>query len=446
MARAAYLIAAVCLGAVIVIPALFGGSAERIYIDSIAQLAGATHAVRLDSYRRGWFSSQAIVSVATSRGEITFVQHVQHGPLGFYNGWHLAFPIAALVDTDPPPVLQSDLDQVFGDAPIVISTVVWIGGTLDTYISRAATERDDPVHKLTVKFGGFNAEVHLSRNAYTIRGEVPGVNAAGAFGEAGMAVVTLRGESHRHVSGLWLGDGTFNIGSVNYNITGSGMHGSVSGLVQDVGLSAITEIRDGRLDARQTLSVGSIAGGTLKLGPINLVSEIANVPLEPIQQFKDAVASISHSASSQQAQSQMLQEKMVDLFVAIVKASPVLTVNLHAASPDGEAVGKATFGISPDLANDPLIKAGNPDRKGMVAQAWNKYGHASAQLTAPSEFLAQLSKPDQVKQLEQSGILVRDGANYVCRAAFKDGGWQINGHPIKVPAAPDAPDLSNRHS
>ncbi len=133
-------------------------------------------------------------------------------------------------------------------------------GVLDTYISRAATERDDPAHKLTAKFSGFNAEMHLSQKAYTIRGDAPGITAAGAFGEAGMAGLTIRGESHRHDSGLWLGDGTFNIGRVNYSIVGSGMHGSISGLVQDIGISALTEIRNDRLDARQTVSVGSIAG------------------------------------------------------------------------------------------------------------------------------------------------------------------------------------------
>jgi uncharacterized protein YdgA (DUF945 family) len=445
-ARAAYIVAAVCLGAAIVIPALFGGRAERIYLDTIAQLAGTSHAVRLDSYRRGWFSSQAIVSVATGRGAITIVQHVHHGPLGFYNGWHVAFPIAAIVDTDPPAVLQSDLDKLFGDAPIVISTVIGMSGALDTYITRAATERADPAHKLTAKFGGFNAEVHLSQKAYTIRGDAPGMSATGAFGEAGITGLTIRGESHRHDSGLWLGDGTFNIGRVNYSIVGSGTHAPISGLVQDIGISALTELRNGRLDARQTLSVGSIAGGALKLGPISLVSEIGNIPPEPIEQFKSAVASISHSAPDQQAQSRMLQEKMIDLFVAIVKESPILSVDLHAASPNGEAVGKATFGISPDLANDPLIKAGNPDRKGMVAQAWSKYGHASAEIVAPPDFLAQLTKPDQLRQLEQSGILTRDDANYVCRATFKDGGWLINGRAIKLPAPPGPPSITNRHS
>jgi Bacterial protein of unknown function (DUF945) len=445
-ARTAYIVAAVFLGIVIVVPALFGGRAERIYRDSIAQLAGAGHAVSLDSYRRGWFSSQAVVKIAAGRGAITFTQHVHHGPLGFYNGWHVAFPVAAIVDTDPPPVLQSNLDKVFGDAPIVISTVVGMSGGLDTYISRATTERTDPARKFTAKFGGFNAEVHLSQDVYTIRGDAPGITAAGNFGEAGMGGVTIRGESHRDSSGLWLGKGAFNIGRVNYSIVGSGTHGSASGLVQDIGLSALTEINNGRLHARETVSVGSIAGGALKLEPVSLVGEISNVPPTPIEQFKDAVAAISRSASGQQEQSRLLQEKLIDLFVAIVKESPVLSIDLHAASPDGQAAGRASFGISPDLANDPLMRPGNPDRKGMVAQAWNKYGHATAEFVAPAAFLARLIKTDQLKQLEQSGSLVRDGANYVCRATFKNGGWLVNGRKINLPAPPARPNLTNRRS
>jgi hypothetical protein len=445
-ARIAYIVAGVCLGAAIVVPALFGGRAERVYRDSIAQLAGAGHAVSLDSYRRGWFSSQATVSVAVGRGAITLVQHVHHGPLGFYNGWHVAFPVAAVVETDPPPRLQSGLDKVFGEAPIVISTVVWMGGALDTYISRAATERADSAHKFTAKFGGFTSEVHLSQDAYTIRGDAPAITATGAFGEAGMAGLTIRGESHRHSSGVWLGNKVVNISRVNYSVVGSGAHGSAAGLVQDIAFAGLSEIKNGRLDVRDTVSLGSIAVGALKLGPVTLAAVVSNIPPEPIAQFTDAVGSISRSTPDQQAQSKMLQEKIVDLFVAIVKESPVLSIDLHATSPDGEAAGKATFGISPDLANDPLMKAGNPDRRGMIAQAWNKYGHGSAELVAPTGFFAPLAKADQLKQLEQSGILARDGANYVCRANFKDGGWLINGRKIKLPAPPARPNLTNRRS
>ncbi len=445
-ARTAYIVAALCLGAVIVVPALFGRRAERIYRDSISQLAGAGHAVRLDSYRRGWFSSQATVSVIAGRGAITFVQHVHHGPLGFYDGWHPAFPVAAVVDTDPPSALQNQLDKFFGDAPIVISTVVAMNGALDSYISRAATERDDSAHKFTTKFGGFNLKVRLSQDSYTIHGDAPGITATGAFGEAGVADLTIRGESHRHGNGLWLGNGAFKIGRVNYSVVASGARAPASGLLQDIALSALTEIKNGRLDARETVSVESIAVRSLKLGPISLVAEVGNIPPEPFEQFKTAVAAISPSPYGQQTQSRMLQEKIVDLFVAIVKGSPVLSIALHAADPGGEAVGKATFEISPDLANDPLIKTVNPDRKGMVAQAWRKYGHAAAEFVAPLGFLAELSNPNQLRQLEQSGILARDGANYVCRANFNDGKWLINGRNFALPASPPRPNLTNRDS
>ena len=67
-------------------------------------------------------------------------------------------------------------------------------------------------------------------------------------------------------------------------------------------------------------------------------------------------------------------------------------------------------------------------------------------IAAPPGFLAQVTKAGQLKELEQSGILVRDGANDVCHAIFKEGGWLINGQKIKFPA-PQAPsNPGNRHS
>ena len=82
----------------------------------------------------------------------------------------------------------------------------------------------------------------------------------------------------------------------------------------------------------------------------------------------------------------------------------------------------------------------------MIAQAWNKYGHAAVELAAPPGFLAQLTKPEQLSDSNKCGILVRDGVNYVCRATFKDGGWMVNGRKIKLPARPPRPNLSSHRS
>ena len=446
-ARTAYLVAAACLAAAIVVPALFGANAERVYRDSVAQLGTTSRAFRLESYRRGWFSSQAVVSVTAGRGAITFVQHVHHGPLGFYNGWHVVFPVAAVVDTEPPPTMQNNLDRFFGEAPIYISTVVEMDGTLDTYVSRAATVRSDAAQKFTARFDGFDMEMHLSKDAYVIRGDAPGVTAAGAFGEAGVAGLTIRGKSHRHPSGLWLGDKVLKISRVNYSTVAAGARPSASGLTNDIALAGQSRIGAGHLNVRDTLSVGTIEAGAVRLSAMSLGFEFSNLPVDAIERFFNVLSSLPPSAPGLQTQqSPIVKRQILELFVAAIKESPILSIDLHAASAAGEARGKAAFGISPDLASDPMLNNLLSQGRGLLAQAWNKYGRASAELVAPAGLLAQVTRPEQLKQLEQSGILIRDGANYVCRAAFKDGGWLVNGHEMKLPAPPSRPNLTSRSS
>jgi uncharacterized protein DUF945 len=446
-ARTAYIVAAACLAAAIVLPALFGARAERIYRNSVSQLGSTGRALRLESYRRGWFSSQAIVSLTAGRGAIGFVQHVHHGPLGFYNGWHVAFPVAAVVDTEPPPGLKNNLDRFFGEAPINISTVVRMNGALDTYISRAATERSEAAQKFTARFDGFDMEVHLSGDAYVIRGDAPGVKAAGGFGEAGIAGLTIRGESHRHQSGLWLGDKVLKISRISYSIVGGGARPSASGLINDIALAGQSRVSGGHFNVRDTLSIGSVAAGATRLGPMSLGGELSNLPVDAIDRFINALSSISPPAPGQQMQqSPMVKREIHDLLVAVIRESPVLSIDFDGASADGAAHGKAAFGISSDLAHDPMLDNLLSVGRGLVAQAWNKYGRASAELIAPAGFLAQIARPEQLTQLVQSGILIRDGANYVSRATFKDGGWLVNGRQIKLPAPPSRPNLTNRSS
>jgi hypothetical protein len=443
-ARTAYIVAAACVAAALALPALFGARAERVYRDSVAQLGSTGRAFRLESYRRGWFSSQATVSLTAGRGAITFVQHVHHGPLGFYNGWHAAFPVAAVVDTEPPPTVQNNLDRFFGEAPIDISMVVGMDGTLDTYISRAATQRAEAAQKFTARFDGFDMEVHLSKDAFVIRGDAPGVMVAGGFGEAGIAGLTIRGESHRHQSGLWLGDKVLKISRVNYSIVAMGARPSASGLIQDLALAGQSRLSGGHFNVRDTLSIGSVEVGAVKLGPMSLGGELSNLPVDPIERFVNALSSLPPSAPGRRfQQSPMVRQQILELFVAAIRESPVLSIDLHAAGADGEAQGKAAFGISPDLANDPMLKNLLSEGRGLAAQAWNKYGRASAELIAPAGLLAQITRPEQLRQLEQSGALVRDGANYVCRATFKDGGWLINGRQMKLPAPPSRPNLTS---
>jgi hypothetical protein len=145
---------------------------------------------------------------------------------------------------------------------------------------------------------------------------------------------------------------------------------------------------------------------------------------------------MASSVSDPRQQAEMMQQQIYELLTEIVKGSPAVSLGLRVGSPDGEAVGAAKFQLSPELANDPLLKAGNQDRRATMAAVWSKYGGATANFEAPVSAITHLAKPDQLKQLEQNGILVRSGANYICRASFKDGAWFVNGRKIQMPASP----------
>jgi len=416
------------------LPAIYGTRAEHVYRDSIAQLSGAGHGVRLESYRRGWFSSQAVISVRVGGGAIVLVQHVHHGPLGFYNGGHLAFPVAAVVDTDPPVALENAMDRVFGDTPIRISTVVAMDGDLDTYISRAQSEHTDPVSKIKAKFGGFNLEAHLAGDTQSIDGGGPGATATGVFGEAQIESLTIHARSHRDPqSTLWLGGGELKLARVSYSIVSGLTRAPGSGWMQDLKASALTEIKNSRLDARESLSVGSLALGALQLKSSGLAMGVENVLPQPVAEFSRAAISIAHSAPDRQIQSQAIQRQMVDAFVAIVKGSPVASLKMRIASAYGDATGTANFTISPELGNDPMLGSNEVEHKDLIAQAWRKYGQATVNLVAPAMLIVHLTTADQLKRLEQNNVLVREGDNYVCRATYRNGGWMVNGRKAGPP-------------
>jgi hypothetical protein len=271
-------------------------------------------------------------------------------------------------------------------------------------------------------------------------GGSPGVTVTGSFGEAGLGEIRISGESHRGPqNALWLGGGTLGINRIDYSVVGSASRPSTSGLIQDITLSAETELNGGRLDMHESIAVGRIAAGGQTLGPASLALALNNLPPEPLAEFNRLYRSAASSASDPQQQSESMQRELYEMLAAVVKQSPVFSLDLRVSSPNGKAVGTAKFQLAPELANDPLFKPGNPDRRGMMAAAWNKYGDAAVDFEAPATLIDQVAKPDQIRQLEQNGILVRDGSKYVSRASFRTGGWLVNGRKVQLPAAAPCP-------
>ncbi len=447
-ARTALLAFALIVCAAIVLPGWFGGRAETTYRDAVAQIADSGITVKIDSYRRGWFSSEGVLSLAAGKLRLTLAQRIHHGPLGFHDGWHVAFPVAAVIDTDPPPALRDFLNRTTGDAPLRIETVVAMNGALDTHVWRAPSQRVRP--GLTVKFGGLDWRWQLSSDTHLMRGGAPGIIATGTFGEADAAGVTLYGESHRDSTGLWLGGGTLTVQRLSYSVIPVGTHPARSGLAQELSISALTSLSNGLIDARLKLAVGEVSGERLKLGPMALEAHAGNLAAAPVEQLRKQAVAIARSGLDKAAQARTMREKGSGFLIAMVKQGPTLSLHLDAAGAGGKAVGDARLAIAPALADDPLMKARAADGKALAASVWSKYATVTAEASAPPALLAQLASNDQIKGLVANGILVRDGANYVCHAGYQGGAWTVNGKkferpaPALKPASPGAPPIPTR--
>jgi uncharacterized protein YdgA (DUF945 family) len=431
-ARTALLVLAAILCVIVALPGGFGGRAEAIYRDAIAQVAESGFAVKIDSYQRGWFSSECELS-GTARGQrFTLTQRIHHGPLGFYDGWRVAFPVAAVVDTDPPPVLRDFLNRTAGDAPLLIQTVVAINGALDLHVSREPSQRVSP--GLTVEFGGLDWRWRLSADRHLMRGRAPGITATGTFGEVEAANLALDGESRRDTSGLWLGGGTLVLQRLGYSLVPLGAHPARSGLLRKLSISTRTSLTNGLIEARLKLAADELRGGQLRLGPLALEANAGNLAAAPFERLRTDALSISRSGLDKAAQTQMMREKGAGLLIAMVQRGPTISLHLDLAGAGGKAMGDAHAAIAPQLADDPLMKARAADGKALAASVWEKYASVTAEATILPALLAQLATNDQVKGLLAGGILVRDGASYACHASYKDGAWTVNGKKL-TPAA-----------
>lgn len=430
-------IAIICALLVIGVPKWFGVRAERTYREVMRQTISNGDGIKLDSYQRGWFSSRAVITVPLGSHCVTLTQHIHHGPLVFYDGWHVAFPVAAVIETDPPPALRAYLDRTLGEAPLLIETVVAMNGALDTHIRRPASVHSAP--GLTVKFRGFDFHLHRSSDARRMSGRAPGITATGGFGEAQVAGMSLNAESHRQGTELWLGHGGIKMERVLYSIFAHGKRPSLSGLIQDISISVRTALEDGRVDLRLRLGAGKVSGRTLTLGPVMIEEHLGHLAPEPFEQFRKDAASISLSPADDAAHQRMLRALKRKILIAIVKQTPTFAINFNAAGAGGKAVGQMRFVIAKDFASDPLINDETVNGKELAARAWRKYIEATAKISIPAALLAELASNAQIDRLQAKGILVRDGADYTCHATYRKGEWTVNGKMFHAPAVPGRP-------
>jgi uncharacterized protein YdgA (DUF945 family) len=434
--RGYVILAAIVVGSIVAAGAVsnsFGRRAERTYRDSIDQLAGNGIEVTVNSYDRGLFSSQAVATVQLGQSALTLVQHISHGPLTITSGLR---PVAATIDTtiQAPAAYTQGLQTIFGNVSPHIYTVVTFDGVLDTFISLPSSANSIPLIKCIVISDGLNYEWYISPDIHRFSGQGPTLTVTGGCGEFKLTGLTANGESHLE-SGHRVGNTRLAIQQIG---GASHMPGQdqLHGMVRDFSFTTLHSLKNSRMDLAWKWSVASVAAGSFELGPMALESDLSNVDADSFTEFAREAEEVRKSKLAKDAQTRLLTEKAGTFVVAMVKQSPALAFGLHITSPEGATVGRANLGIAPALVNDPRLarlKDPTPADKDLMQQLMQQYGYAYGDLSVPRAFAARAASADNLRQWETSGMLKREGANFVSHFTYKSGVLLVNGKKIEPP-------------
>jgi len=408
----------------------FGRRAERTYRDSIDQLAGNGIDVTVNSYERGFFSSQAVVSVQLGQSPFILVQHISHSPLTIASG------VAATIDTtiQAPAAYTQGLQTIFGNVSPRIHTVVTFDGVLDTFVSLAPSANSIPLIKCIIISDGLNYEWYISPDIHRLSGQGPALTVTGGCGEFKLTGVTANGESHLE-SGHRVGNSRLAIQQIGGASHMPGQN-QLHGMVRDFLFTSLHSLKNSRMDIAGKWSLSSLAFGSFQIGPMDVESDLSNIDADSFTEFARETEEIRRSKLAKDMQTRLMTEKAATFVVAMVKQSPALILGVHITSPEGPTVGQVRMGIAAALANDPrLARLKDPTSadKDLMQQLLQRYGYANGDLSVPQAFAVRVASADNLRKLETSGMLKREGANMVSRCSYKEGRLLVNGKKVEPP-------------
>jgi uncharacterized protein YdgA (DUF945 family) len=431
--RGYVILAVIVVGGVVAAGAVstsFGRQAERTYRDSIKQLAGYGIDVTVNSYERGFFSSQAVVTAQLGQSPFTLVQHISHGPLTIASG------MAATIDTtiQVPAAYTQGLQAIFGNVSPHIYTIVTFDGVLDTFISLAPSANSIPLIKCIVISDGFNYEWYTSPDIHRFSGQGPALTVTGGCGEFKLTGLTANGESHLE-SGHRVGNSRIAIQQIGGASHMPGQNQS-HGMVRDFSFTSLHSLKNSKMDLACKWSIASLAFGSFQIGPMDVESDLSNIDADSFTELAREADEIRRSKLAKDAQTRLMTEKAGGFLIAMVKQSPALAFGLHITSPEGPTVGQVRMGIAAALANDPrLSRLKDPTAadKDLIQQSMQQYGYAYGDLSVPRAFAVRAASADNLRKWETSGMLKREGANLVSHFTYKDGRLLVNGKKVEPP-------------
>lgn len=429
----------------------------------------------VEEYNRGWFCSNAKVKwrlhvperiVKNDQGQSTTVPaqdyqmdmpvKIHHGPFIFANK-QIRFGMGyAVSDIRFPEQYNKEFTENFTTESVKPKLDLSI---FVSYLNRSTVGLNLPTFKLISKDGkgqfdwmGMNSTTYVSSGMQKIKGDIvfEGMNLNSDDAKVVLGKVSTEYNLYQNDAGLLLGDASFSLPTLD-------VIGKDQKMLQlrDLAMSSDSDVDGDLLNTHFNMSLKSAQFNADKYGPFALEVSLRNLDAVVFARINEQAKMMNRGtdAQRQQAMLAMLPE-LPKLFTKGAEFEiSTLSMKLPEGDIDGHLLvslpkednvnpfelmqkvkGNAKFKI-PTVIVKKLMQqsvmqqmAKQPEMQQALIQQLQS-GQASQ--TAPTtEQLAAMQADKQVASLEQSGVVVVDGTDYVTEVTLENGKFVVNGKPF----------------
>lgn len=447
-------------------------------IEAINQTNGLLADV--DEYHRGWFCSDAkikwrlhvperIVKDADGNSQTVAAQDYQmempikihHGPI-IYSDNQLRFGVgyAQTVFALPKQYNQQFDDQFSSESvkpQLDLSIFV-------NYLLHSEIEAALPHFKLIGKNGtgvfdwnGMNSTLSISSNKDHIDGDVviDGMSFTKEESKITLSKVTAEYDLHQTIAGIYLGDANFNMPS--FDVTDKK---ETVFRVKDFSLGSNSDIENNLFSTHFNLGLKSVEANKKTYGPGELEITLRNLDADTLGKINQQTATMQNGTEAERQQAMMaLLPELPKLFskgaeLEISKCTlkiPEGSIdgNLLVSLPKGDSSNpfeliqkiqghaklKAPAALVKQLMQQSVLQqmAKQPELQQVLVQQLQEGSATAGDSSQPpltQEQIATMQADKQIATIEQNGLVVASGSDYVIEIGLDQGKFAINGKPF----------------
>jgi uncharacterized protein YdgA (DUF945 family) len=460
-----------------------GVQAKQQYYDILRQASQSMYIhLANESYDRGFLRSKArtVVKIPDLRGglsedaqeereallEFTLVHDIKHGPFSLgesSDGKRELKPALAVIETgiEFSPRSQVKMKEIVSELPEIASmknyTTLSLAGNGETRLVIPPLHRTvGKDEKVAVNWKGLIANMAFTADLKGFTGSLstPSLEAVGDDAAIKMKGLASTFDTHEGISGLFLGDASFDLAHLEFaeKKNGQGKQFSMDGLKMRTSSQALTDT----VNYSMTVQIDRVMTDDTPYGPGGCELELRKLDAATLAKLQQVFQELQAQFPQRSPQeiNQMMVAKYAEILPELVKKSPEIEITrLTLKTTDGDFWGKAKIvfdGTNAAAISNPLFllsavtaHAELTITDGLLKRIYEsshkkeimaaiKQGRREPLSDEQVQALASAECKKRLEALVAQNILMYEDGHYKASADYQQGRVTLNGRPLTL--------------